>query len=91
MDVFRRRSEMCDAGEFEEGSEGYRCQAGTKAINKDQVLCVFLASDADGGVVQPLRSLCEEKSIDMGIAHTMGELGKTCSIEVGAAAVAVLK
>lgn len=63
----------------------------TKAINKDQVLCVFLALDADGRVVQPLRSLCEEKSIDMEIAHTMGELGKTCSIEVGAAAVAVLK
>ena len=63
----------------------------TKAINKDQVLCVFLASDADGRVVQPLRSLCEEKSIDMEIAHTMGELGKTCSIEVGAAAVSVLK
>ena len=30
MDVFRRRSEMCDAGEFEEGSEGYRCQAGNQ-------------------------------------------------------------
>lgn len=63
----------------------------TKAVNKDQALCVFLASDADGRVVQPLRAICEEKSIDMDTAHTMEELGKTCSIEVGAAAVAVLK
>ena len=82
---------MCDAGEFEEGSEGYRCQAGNQGHQQGSGVMRIPGLRADGRVVQPLRSLCEEKSIDMEIAHTMGELGKTCSIEVGAAAVAVLK
>lgn len=63
----------------------------TKAINKGQALYVFLAADADDRVIDPLRSLCEAKSIPLAAAHTMGELGRACAIEVGAAAVAVLK
>lgn len=63
----------------------------TKAINKDQVLCVFLGTDADGRVTEPLKSLCNDKEIPVEAVGTMEELGKACSIEVGAAAVAVLK
>lgn len=63
----------------------------TKAINKGQALCVFLAADADGRVINPLKNLCEERGIPMETAHSMGELGRACAIEVGAAAVAVLK
>ena len=63
----------------------------TKAINKDQVSYVFLGADADGRVVEPLVGLCAERKIPLETACTMGELGKACSIEVGAAAVAVLK
>ncbi|MGM9540399.1 ribosomal L7Ae/L30e/S12e/Gadd45 family protein [Anaerovibrio sp.] len=63
----------------------------TKAINKNQALCVFLGTDADGRVIDPLKGLCTEKAIPIEAAYTMSELGKACSIEVGAAAVAVLR
>ena len=63
----------------------------TKAINRDQVSCVFLGSDADGKVTGPLKELCNEKEIVLEESHTMAELGKACSIGVRAAAVAVLK
>lgn len=63
----------------------------TKAINKDQALCVFIGTDADGRVIDPIRSLCDEKTISVEAAYTMEELGKACSIEVGAAAVAILR
>ena len=63
----------------------------TKAINRDQVSCVFLGSDADGKVTGPLKELCNEKEIALEESHTMAELGKACSIGVRAAAVAVLK
>jgi len=35
--------------------------------------------------------LCNRKSVPVKIVPTMEELGKACGIEVGAAAVAVLK
>ncbi|MBQ2409766.1 ribosomal L7Ae/L30e/S12e/Gadd45 family protein [Anaerovibrio slackiae] len=63
----------------------------TKAINKNQALCVFIGTDADGRVIDPIRSLCNEKTIPVEAAYTMGELGRACSIEVGAAAVAILR
>lgn len=63
----------------------------TKAINKDQVSWVFLGTNADDRMVQPLKGLCAEKNISVDFTCTMEELGKACSIEVGAAAVAVLK
>ncbi|MDD3114228.1 MAG: ribosomal L7Ae/L30e/S12e/Gadd45 family protein [Anaerovibrio sp.] len=63
----------------------------TKAISKDQVSCVFLGADADGRVTEPLKDICIGRGIPVEAVYTMGELGKTCSIEVGAAAVAVLK
>lgn len=63
----------------------------TKAVNKGRAVCVFTADDADGHVVEPLLRLCEEKAVDIVHASTMQELGKACSIEVGAAAAAVLK
>ncbi len=63
----------------------------TKAVNKGLTTCVFLAADADERVVGPLRQLCEEKQIMIEESATMTELGNTCSIEVGAAAVGILQ
>ncbi len=63
----------------------------TKAISKNQVACVFLGADADEKVTEPLKNLCKDKEIPVQSDHTMTELGKTCSIGVGAAAVAILK
>ena len=63
----------------------------TKSIQKDAVKSVFLGNDADERVVVPLKNLCETKKIALCEEYMMAELGKACMIEVGAAAVAILK
>ena len=62
----------------------------TKAVQKGQAEAVFLADDADGRVTEPLLHLAEEMGVSVVHVPTMQELGKACSIEVGAAAAAVL-
>lgn len=62
----------------------------TKAVNNDLAKCVFLANDADDRVLEPLRDLCKAKNIKVVTESTMAELGKACSIEVGAASAAVI-
>lgn len=63
----------------------------SKAVSKEQVVCVFIASDADLRLVRSLKALCEEKAVAVVDTATMMELGHVCSIEVGAAAAAILK
>ncbi len=63
----------------------------TKAVKRGLTSEVFIAEDADERVIGPLKLLCDEKSITVTQVSTMKELGKACSIEVGAAAVAVLR
>ena len=63
----------------------------TKAVEKDLVLAIYIAQDAEQRLVEPLRTLCSQKKLAINTTPTMVELGKACSIEVGAAAVAVLK
>jgi large subunit ribosomal protein L7A len=63
----------------------------TKAVEKDLVIAIYIAQDADQRLVEPLRILCSQKEVTINTTPTMVELGKACSIEVGAAAVAVLK
>jgi large subunit ribosomal protein L7A len=62
-----------------------------KSVERGQVEVVFLASDAENRVVQPIRELCSKKNIAVQETLTMQELGQACGIAVGAAAVAVLK
>ena len=63
----------------------------TKAVNKGLAACVFAADDADGRVTEPLKELCSQKGVELVRVPTMEEIGKACSIEVGAAAAALLK
>lgn len=63
----------------------------TKAVKRGLTSEVFIAEDADERVIGPLKELCAEASIAVTLVSTMKELGKACSIEVGAAAVAVLR
>jgi large subunit ribosomal protein L7A len=65
-------------------------QAG-KAVDKDKAELVYIAEDADFRVVAPLVELCGSKNVQVEKVTTMHALGKSCGIEVGAAAVAVLK
>lgn len=62
----------------------------TKAVKNDLAKCVYIADDADDRVLSPLKELCEAKNVKMIFGCTMAELGKSCNIEVGAAAVALL-
>ncbi|MDQ0204555.1 L7Ae/L30e/S12e/Gadd45 family ribosomal protein [Pectinatus haikarae] len=62
----------------------------TKAVNNGLAQYVFLAIDADDRILKPLRTLCETKRIEVVTGATMAELGKACSIEVGAAAAAII-
>jgi large subunit ribosomal protein L7A len=63
----------------------------TKAVEKDLVQVVYIAKDAEQRFVEALRALCSRQKIAIEITFTMAELGSVCGIEVGAAAVAVLK
>ncbi|WP_196593786.1 L7Ae/L30e/S12e/Gadd45 family ribosomal protein [Pectinatus sottacetonis] len=62
----------------------------TKAVNNGLAEYVFLAIDADDRVLKPLKILCESRKVKIITGSTMAELGKACSIEVGAAAAAII-
>ncbi len=63
----------------------------TKTVKNDLAKCVYIADDADDRVLSPLKKLCESKMIEIIVVPSMAELGKSCNIEVGAAAAALIK
>ena len=62
-----------------------------KAVKRGAAVSVFIADDADEGVLRPLSELCRDMEVPVVHAESMQALGKACAIEVGAAAAAVLK
>lgn len=62
-----------------------------KAVKRGEATQVFLASDADARVVEPLRTLCSEAGVPVDETAALKELGTACGIEVGAAAAALTK
>jgi len=63
----------------------------TKAIEKDLVQEIYVAKDAEQRLLEQLQILCSQKNVTVDMTFAMTELGKACGIEVGAAAVAILK
>ena len=61
-----------------------------KAVKAGRAKYVFLAENADPAVTQPLEELCAANHIQITWVHSMTELGRSCGIEVGAAAAAVV-
>ena len=61
-----------------------------KAINSGRAQKVFLAENADPAVTEPLAELCTANHIQITWVPSMTELGRSCGIEVGAAAAAVV-
>ena len=61
-----------------------------KAVKAGRVRYVFLAENADPAVTEPLEQLCTDNHIQITWVHSMTELGRSCGIEVGAAAAAVV-
>lgn len=62
-----------------------------KALQTAEVLEVIIAEDADRRVLNKVIQVAEEKAIPVIKVDSMKKLGKACGIEVGAAAVAIIK
>ena len=61
-----------------------------KAVKAGRAKYVFLAENADPAVTEPLAELCAAHHIQITWVPSMTELGRSCGIEVGAAAAAVV-
>lgn len=61
-----------------------------RALEKESVLRVYVAKDAESHVIRPVLDLCRNKGVAVQEIPTMVELGKACGIEVGAAVAALL-
>jgi len=76
------------------GQENKACVAGVKqtrkAILNGTAGSVLLAENADPNLTGPLQALCRERQVDVQWVPSMKELGRMCSLSVGAAAAAVL-
>jgi len=62
-----------------------------KAIQAGRADVVYLARDADEHVTGPVRRECLANGITVVDVDTMAELGRACSIEVGAAVACIMK
>lgn len=62
-----------------------------KAIEAGHAATVYVAQDAEAKVVDPVRSLCLARGVELVPVESMKMLGQLCRIEVGAAAAAILK
>ena len=61
-----------------------------KAVSSGRARYVFLAENADPAVTEPLEELCRINHIQITWVRSMAELGRSCGIEVGAAAAAII-
>lgn len=62
-----------------------------KAVQGGQAKEVFVARDADERVVRSILELCAKNGVRITEVDSMAELGKACSIEVGAAVAAIVQ
>ncbi len=61
-----------------------------KALTKGLTQRVFLASNADPAITEPIEELCKEHCVQYTWVPSMADLGHACGIDVGAAAAAVI-
>lgn len=62
-----------------------------KALRAGTVCAVYLADDADPALTGPIAQQCAEENIPVMRVKTMRQLGRECSISVGAACAADLR
>ena len=62
-----------------------------KAVGKGCALEVYLAEDADSRMTLPLKQVCQTQNVPIIGGCSMEELGTACGIDVGAAAITILK
>lgn len=61
-----------------------------KSLKEGQVVCVYLAENADPRLTDPVAEECSRLGVELKMVPTMAELGKACGISVGAAAAGLL-
>lgn len=61
-----------------------------RAVLQGAACVVYLASDADPRLTEPLRELCRTQDVPCDGSMTLQQLGRACGITVPAAAVALL-
>ncbi|MDQ0163564.1 50S ribosomal protein L7ae-like protein [Bacillus alveayuensis] len=80
---------------YEKVSQAEKIIVGTKqtakALKNDLVKEVVIAEDAEPRVTMKVIQLAEQKQVPITKVDSMKKLGKACGIEVGAAAVAIIK
>lgn len=62
----------------------------TKAVEQGEAVKVFVARDADPKLTAKIVQLARRMGVEVAYVETMKQLGKACSIEVGAAMVAIV-
>ncbi|NLJ56266.1 MAG: 50S ribosomal protein L7ae-like protein [Firmicutes bacterium] len=62
-----------------------------KTIENNSAREVYVARDAEERITQPIIQSCQEKGLPVYFVDTMAQLGKACSIKVGAAMCAILE
>ena len=80
-----------EALNFKKVSKVIGIKQSMKAVEKDQVVSVYIAEDADSRMILPLQQVCLARKIPVVSGSSMEELGVACGIDVGAAAIAILK
>lgn len=77
--------------ELKNGSKVVGAKQTRRALNDGRVRMVYLASDADPRVTEPIAALCISAGVPAETACSMKELGAACGIAVGAAVAALLR
>ena len=62
-----------------------------RALKKDLAEVVYVATDAEECVVEPVVKLCEEQNVPVIKVDSMKSLGRACSIKVDCAVAAIIK
>ena len=62
-----------------------------KALREGRALEVILADDADPALIEPLEGACLEAGVPTTRTASIKELGRACSIAVGAACAAYVR
>ena len=62
-----------------------------KALDRGTVQFVVLARNADPAITEPIEAICRQKDVPCSWVPSKQALGKTCGIDVGAAAAAVVE
>jgi len=61
-----------------------------KALKNGRARLVFLARNADPAITEPIEAMCRQNDVEYAWVPSMMDLGRTCGIEVGAAAAAAV-